>query len=164
MEDKSKSVSKVNTSLAGEYLVLSKLTLKGYIATLTLGNTKQVDILATNAKSLNSYWIEVKTSVNRPANEKLFGENFYWIMHKKHEEINDPKLFYCFVNLFDENKPHFFIVPSKDVATYCRDQHTKWEKSIHKKQIKSRDENTMRKFRIDSTVPSIYEDNWSVLR
>lgn len=34
-----------NVSLAGEFAVLSQLALRGYLANMTLGNTKGVDIL-----------------------------------------------------------------------------------------------------------------------
>ena len=37
------------TGLAGEFYTLAQLTQRGYIATLTLGNTKGVDILVTGA-------------------------------------------------------------------------------------------------------------------
>ena len=41
-------LEKTQIGLAGEYYVLAQLSARGFIATLTLGNTKGVDILVTN--------------------------------------------------------------------------------------------------------------------
>ena len=45
--------------LAGEYYVLAQLTARGINASLTLGNTKGVDILAYNEESQRGFKIEV---------------------------------------------------------------------------------------------------------
>ena len=42
------TLDKTQIGLTGEYYVLAQLSARGFIATLTLGNTKGVDILVTN--------------------------------------------------------------------------------------------------------------------
>jgi len=48
--------------LAGEFYTLAQLTARGYNASLTLGNTKGVDILVMNEKNNIRYKVEVKTT------------------------------------------------------------------------------------------------------
>ena len=49
-------------ALAGEFATLSQLALRGYDANLTLGNTKNVDILVSDPESGRMNKLEVKTS------------------------------------------------------------------------------------------------------
>jgi hypothetical protein len=48
--------------LAGEFYVLAQLVQRGLVASLTLANTKGVDILVSNARLNQLFKIEVKTS------------------------------------------------------------------------------------------------------
>ena len=91
------------------------------------------------------------------------------MMNEKHEEMRDPALFYCFVNIGEDNKLfRYFIVPSHIVADYVLKQHQLWLKD---KETHSR-ENTMRTFRIgraherypvSTPTADEYEDKWSIL-
>src|SRR5438309_11765781 len=93
-------IPKNSISLAGEFAVLSELALRCFDANLTLRHTKGVDILVSDPRSGDMFRIEVKTSyAKQPTQDKLFGHVLGWIMNEKHESINDPKLFYCFVNI-----------------------------------------------------------------
>ena len=115
-------------SIAGEFAVLSQLALRGIDANLTLGNTKSVDILASDPQTGKMIRLEVKTSYNkRPSNSKLFGRSYSWIMSKKHESIIDPGLLYCFVSIEDDGQTfRFFVIPSDVVARYVKIQHRFW--------------------------------------
>src|SRR5262245_58675449 len=141
-----------SVSLAGEFAVLSQLALRGYDANMTLGRTKGVDILVSDHTSSRMLRLEVKTSYrsSRSAggNSKLFGKFVSaWIMSEKHEEMRDPNLFFCFVNISQDTKQfRFYVVPSKVVADYVKDQHALW---LNDKESHSR-ENMMRTFRIGS--------------
>ena len=73
-------ISPNSLALTGEYLVLARLTLCGYIATLTLGNTKSVDILLSNEKTKRVFRLEVKTTSNGPTKSRYFGTNIEWLM------------------------------------------------------------------------------------
>ncbi len=155
-------MGKSNTiNLAGEFYAMHRLILEGYEATLTLGNTKSVDILLLNPKNGKQFKVEVKTT-GVVMNEKLFGgKNINWWMNKKHEEIKDSTLIYCFVFLPADKtqKPRTFFVPSKDVAEYCKSGHQHWLKAEHKKKVKDTD---IRSFRIKPDEKSQSEDNFSL--
>ncbi|MAZ67632.1 hypothetical protein CL652_02585 [bacterium] len=167
-------LSKNQISLAGEFAVLSRLTLRGYDANLTLGNTKGVDILVSDPESDTMFKVEVKTNhqqvLNKPSFSKVHGKVVSgWIMHKKHETLVSPNLFYCFVNIHDDaEKFNFYMVPSKVVAAYVRDQHNLWLKE-KKKEGKAVVNSDMRIFRlgiktekypIETPLAERYENNW----
>jgi len=48
-----------SVSLAGEFAALSKLALQGYDANITLGRTKNVDILVSHPGTKKMYRLEV---------------------------------------------------------------------------------------------------------
>tara|TARA_B100001559_G_C16458440_1_gene602780 strand:+ start:1058 stop:1540 length:483 start_codon:yes stop_codon:yes gene_type:complete len=151
--------------LAGEFYALAQLTARGFNASLTLGNTKGVDILVINKKN-KGYKVEVKTTTIKPTKSKIFKEwhpngFFYWIMSKKHETLLDDNLVYCFVHIDDINKlPRFFLVPSDLVAKYVKDQHVFYQNYPRDKDV---GDGSMRHFRIDVDDPNGYENNWSLL-
>jgi hypothetical protein len=58
----SKKISGGLSGVAGEYFVAGELSRRGYIATLTLKNTKEIDILASNTDARKSIGIQVKTN------------------------------------------------------------------------------------------------------
>jgi hypothetical protein len=159
-------LSKNSVSIAGEFAVLSQLALRGYDANLTLGNTKSVDILASEPETGRMFRLEVKTRYNnKPSKSKLFGNGFTWVMGEKHETINNPNLFYCFVNIEkDANTFTFFIVPSHVVAKYVRESHQFWLDQTDGK------DSSVRQFRlgiakedylIDTPLAKKYENKWS---
>jgi len=158
-------------SLAGDFAVLSQLSLRGYDANMTLGRTKSVDILVSDPGTGRMLKLEVKTSYksggSAGGNTKLFGKyESAWIMGEKHEVIRDPDLFYCFVNIGEDTKQfRFFIVPSEVVADYVKGQHQLW---LNADKGHSRT-NRMRTFRIGlesekypfpTPTAKKYEDNW----
>ena len=168
-----KKLNSTNVSLAGEFAVLSQLiALRGYAANMTLGNTKGIDILVADAEGGRMLKLEVKTNYQGGGSEgsksKDFG-NFVsaWIMGEKHEQLSDPSLFFCFVNISRETKSFkFYIVPSAVVANYVRRQHQHWLAGATKGKRK---DTTMRKFRLGRSseeypipTPTVeqYEDNW----
>lgn len=168
MEKKSVNQSNTQTvALAGEFFVLAQLALQGYIGTLTLGNTKSVDILVSNPKTEKLFRVEVKTASRGPYNSKLFGQNLEWIMDEKHESISHENLFYCFVFLQSPKEmPRFFIVPSVAVAKYVCEQHKDYMNSPRKQSIKN---TPMRMFRIATLKDARglsakdFEDRWGSL-
>jgi hypothetical protein len=112
-------------AMTGEFYVLAQLFQRGYMAALTYGNAKSVDILVS-AKSDKMFKLEVKTagsegtwgSDKRPSQ---FGKNYEWTMSQKHEGIKDKDLYYCFVILRGVDElPRFFIVSSQQVAQYVK--------------------------------------------
>lgn len=162
-------ISPNSVSLAGEFATLSRLALWGYDANMTLGRTKNVDILVSNPTTNQLYQLEVKTNLDsrkRPPVSNIFGRYLTdWIMNQKHESISRPNLWYCFVTIGLESKvARYFIVPSAIVAQYVKAEHQLWRELKPNNQ-----DNPMRLFRIGFNneqyripTPTIeqYEDNW----
>lgn len=154
-------MDKSQTGLAGEFFTLAQLTRKGLVATLTLGNTKGVDILVTNQDLNRLYKVEVKTSTSKPNKARIFGDGYFysWTMSKKHEQMIDTNLVYCFVNLqADDELPLFFLVESRLVAEYVKWQHQFWLAGDS-----ARNDSSMRVFRIPVEDPENYQNNWRLL-
>jgi hypothetical protein len=148
--------------LAGEFYVLAQLVQRGLVASLTLANTKGVDILVANATLHQRFKIEVKTTNSPPRRESLFAQEpcYAWPMRAQHECVMDANLFYCFVALRGcKHLPKFFIVPSLYVATYVREQHAYWLRTRQKPVA----DTAMRRFRIPASDPLGFEGNWAVL-
>lgn len=104
-----RKASSILSGVSGEYFVAAELSRMGYIASITLRNTKGVDILASSADATTSVGIQVKT--NR-------GSRLKWLLSRKAEDYFADNLFYVFVNLNDGKPPDFYIVPSTVVAQY----------------------------------------------
>lgn len=162
-------------ALAGEFAVLSQLALRRCNAGMTLGRTKNIDILVADAAG-RQFKVEVKTNLRLRTrgsiHSKLIGKYVTdWQMDIKHEAIKDPRLFYCFVHIYTtRTEPlnyafRFFIVPSAVVAKYVRKEHRLW---VNDKP--GRRENKRRSFRIGllndrrvkvpAPLASTYENNW----
>jgi len=164
-----------SVGLAGEFAVLSQLTLRGYDAGMTLGHTKNIDILVLDPRRGGRYEVEVKTNLEtrtRDSDSRLFGKFVTdWQMNAKQEGIVDPNLFYCFVHINGSRTDlskyafRFFIVPSTVVAKYLREEHQLWLKDNPAHRTSDR-----RLFRIGlpndrpiavpAPLASVYEDNW----
>jgi len=143
--------NKILIGIAGEYLVAAELSKLGYIASITLRNTKGVDIVCFDSEVKRVIGIQVKT------NQGLQKE---WILNKKVEEFYSDNLFYVFVNLNNnERNPDFFIVPIKKVAEYCRIDHKKWLNTKVMRNQKHHD-NPIRKFKDEK---SKYLNRWDLL-
>jgi hypothetical protein len=164
-----KKITSNSVSLAGEFAVLSQLALRGYDANMTLGYTKHVDILVSNPKTGKMYQLEVKTnfrnSRNQPSYSEFWGHSVSgWIMQKKHENIKDPNLFYCFVNISKTTSLFkFYIIPSRIVADCVKRSHALWLKD--NKKHKDTNMRLLRigvkgeKYRIPTPTAERYENN-----
>jgi hypothetical protein len=98
--------------------VAAELSRRGYVASVTLRNTRGIDILASNRDATKSVGIQVKTcSGTRPA----------WVLNKKAEVDLAENLFYVFVCLpVPGEPPSFHIVPRSVVARFVRKSYRKW--------------------------------------
>ena len=100
--------SPILVGVAGEYFVAAELSRRGYIASITLRNSKGVDILASDPEATKQVGIQVKTNHN---------DKPEWMLGEKAEDYHSANLFYVLVNLKDErSRPDFHVVPSKVVA------------------------------------------------
>jgi hypothetical protein len=96
--------NKIKQGIAGEFLVLSKLSTLGYIVAPTLKNTPGIDILVSNG--VKAKMVQVKTTDNK---------NSDWICPMPEQGNKD--CVYIFVNLNTAHNgiPSFHIVPSVEV-------------------------------------------------
>ncbi len=139
--------------ISGEYYVAAELSRLGYIASLTLKNTKGIDVLATNKDGTQTALIQVKTTSKRD-----------WLLDKKAENFIGFNLYYVFVKLDYDGKPQkYYVVPSNEVANYVTKSHRKWLNTLGKKGQKHKD-TSMRQFSIEEFHKEKYLNKWSNLR
>lgn len=101
--------------LAGEYLVLSRLTAQGLLASLAPRNTSTIDIFVTAKSGDVSWTVQVKSRMYGPDENE-------WEIDESFRHYSNPNLIYCFVDLF--HKPAtVFVIPSKKVAEVASEAH-----------------------------------------
>src|SRR6202035_1151582 len=110
-------LSQTLSGVAGEYFVAGELSRRGYVASLTLRNTRGIDILASNVDATKSVGIQVKTTQ---------GGKAYWLLSEAAEADNAQNLYYVFVRLNGTGMPEYYIVPRAVVAESVRTEHAKW--------------------------------------
>lgn len=174
MEIKAK-LEKPLVGACGVFYVSAELSRRGWIAMPTIRNTSGIDIIATkDDKDVN---IQVKTN--------SYGKIKY-PMNKSNEELVDDDLYYVFVTLKGEDeRPDFYILPSKLVAKYIKETHKKFasleprrrlkkarEKETKAERMKRREKSAMRQFPnyIGKLIPSFkdfeineYKNKWKIL-
>lgn len=137
--------------ISGEYFVAAELSLRGYLATITLRNSRGIDIIASTSDAKNSINIQVKSNK---------GGKPSWIVSKKSETFVSDKHYYVFVVLYAPGvRPDFHIVPSKVVSDYVTDRHRTWLAGT-KKDGTARKDSNMRVFR---DIEGIYKEAWDIL-
>ena len=67
MSKKNKMDNKTSIGLKGEYYTLALLSRRGLITSLTVPNTKTVDILVYNDKKNKHYDVQIKTTPRKPS-------------------------------------------------------------------------------------------------
>ena len=104
--------------VAGEYFVAAELSRRGYIASISLRNTRGIDILATNQDASRTITIQCKTN--------QLGLKA-WMLNEKSEEFHAENHYYVFVALGNPIlRPNYHIVPSATVAEFITENHKKW--------------------------------------
>lgn len=143
-------LSTVQTGIAGEYFVAAELSRRGFVASITLRNTRGIDILASNTDATKSVGIQVKTCQ---------GSSPDWMMNRKAEMELAQNLFYVFVCLPVTGEPTFYVVPRSVVATYVRESHQKWLATPGRNGQPHRDTD-MRRFK---DPDGKFKDRWDLL-
>ena len=144
-------IPSILSGVSGEYFVAAELSRRGYIASLTLKNTKGIDVLVSNAEATKFIGIQVKT--NQSARKA-------WLLNEKNEKYYADNLFYVFVNLKNiDSFPDFYIVPSKTVAHHLKSSFRKWLDTPGKKGQPHKD-NPMRMFKEEKDE---YLGKWELL-
>ena len=143
-------LTSVQTGIAGEYFVAAELSRHGFVASITLRNTRGIDILASNTDATRSVGIQVKT---------CHGSRPDWMMNRKAEVDLAQNLFYVFVCLPGAGEPSFYVVPRSVVATYVRESHQQWLATPGRKGQPHRDTD-MRRFK---DPDGKFKDRWDLL-
>lgn len=145
-------ISGILAGVSGEYFVAAELSRRGYISSVTLKNTKGIDILVTNESATKTIGIQVKTNQN---------DRRTWVLNSKAEEFYADDLFYVFVNLVAIGQlPEYYIVPSKVVADKVKNGHKEWLDTPGKKG-QAHNDTTMRMFEDNE---QIHRDKWDTLK
>lgn len=135
MKDKLESTL---VGVAGEYLVAGELSLRGYIASITLRNSRGIDIIASNSDGSKSVTIQVKTNSDGGR---------IWLLNQKSENFYSDNHYYILVALKAlGERPKYYIVPSKIIAEYVSTSHSEWM-SGKKKDVSGRQDVSLRKFK-----------------
>lgn len=146
--------SGLETSLvgvAGEYFVAAELSIRGLLASITLRNSRGVDIIASSSDASRSVSIQVKTSSGKAPK---------WMLSKNSESFASDTHFYAFVLLRGVgDRPDFYVVPSRVVAKYIADSHRRWLAGV-KADGSPRKDSAMRNF-IDRE--GVYKEAWQLL-
>jgi len=147
----STKIPSILAGVAGEYYVAAELSRRGYIASVSLKNTRGIDILATNQDGTRSITIQVKT--NQLAKRE-------WVLNCKAEDFVADNHYYIFVSLSGQlSRPNFYIVPSLEVANQITQGHAEWLRTPGRNGRMHVD-NKMRKF-IDQE--NDYLEKWDTL-
>ena len=137
--------------VAGEYFVAAELSVRGYLASVTLRNSRGIDIIASNSDASRSVSIQVKTSKKGTPR---------WILTKKADSFFADNHYYVFVVLHAVGQhPDFYVVPSKIVAESTSTSHREWLEG-KKKDGSSRKDSSMRVF---EDKEGKYKEAWSLL-
>jgi hypothetical protein len=161
-------------ALAGEFFVLGELALRGLDGTLTFGHTKEIDILVLNRRTNGMLKLEVKTTHKSVQHSGIFGPSYAWLMDERHAEVAADNLIYCFVLIRERHEgARFFLVPSRDVATYIGWEHPYWQEQSTRRTGQT---TRVRTFRIPIGEPLLeqippswadgrwrrFEDHWEI--
>jgi len=150
LDGRSAKLPPLQAGIAGEYFVAAELSRRGFVASLTLRNTRGIDILASNRDATKSVGIQVKTCQ---------GDKPDWMLTKKAEEDVAENLFYVFVCLPAHSAPSYYIVPRKIVGDFVRRDHENWSRTPGKKG-QPHGHSDVRRFRDPERK---YKDRWDSL-
>lgn len=144
-------LSKGITGIAGEYFVAGELSRRGFMASITLRNNDSIDIHASFLENNKIFAIQVKTSQKTTRK---------WPLSAKAENMQADNLFYVFVAFKElHERPDYFIVPSKVVASQVKEGYQDWIVTPARKGQAHKD-NTIRNF-IDKDGQ--YLERWDLL-
>jgi len=138
------------TGVAGEYFVGAELSRRGYVASMTLRNTRGIDILASNEDNTKSIGIQVKTSQGRVKK---------WVFNAKVEQNVATNLCFVLVCLNGLDVPQYHIVPRADVVACISADHLRWINTPGRKG-QLHNENRIRKF---ADLNDKYLGRWELL-
>lgn len=94
-----------NTNLASEFYVASQLFRLGYTVTITLGNSKEIDIIACkNGRTITIDVKGLKNTTNWPLNPKRTSPDHFYILVTYKNAFGDI-----------EKHPEVFVIPAPEI-------------------------------------------------
>lgn len=96
-----------NTNLASEFYVASQLFRLGYVVTVTLGHTKEIDLIVAHPDG-RTITIDVKglkTTTNWPLHPKLETKEHFYVLLSYRDKFGDLN-----------TQPDVFVIPSPEVV------------------------------------------------
>jgi len=151
MRSQEDKLSTISTGISGEYFVAAELSRHGFIAAVTLRNTRGIDILASRPGGKKPASIQVKT---------LQHGHKKWLLSKSDERPKGNHHYYVFVALNGPNgRPEYHVVEGNTVAKQVADSHKKWRKGRNRDGTK-RGETSIRVFRPGEA----FRDGWDRIR
>lgn len=154
-----KTITSTQSGVAGEYFVAAELSRRGFVASLTLRNTRGIDVLASNADATKSVGIQVKTAQVALREDRRYS-NAHWMLNVKAETAVGKNHFYVFVVLPDQGEPSYYVVPSANVAEFVSADHKQWKDTPGRKGQQRSLTNPMRIFK---DPDGKYKDRWDLL-
>lgn len=111
------------TGAAGEYFVAAELSMRGWLATVTIKNSPGVDVLAQRLDSSLSIAVQTKTAsrgnsfqLNQKCEGPSVGEHDWYVLVQLQEKgQEEPK-----------RPPRFFVIPRNVVAGAVYATHREW--------------------------------------
>jgi hypothetical protein len=97
------------TGMLGTYLAAAELTYQGLVVSITSRNARGADLLATNQDYARTWSIQVKTNRKRAS---------FWLLSKDYKELSSRTHIYLFINLRGDEKPDYYVVPSRVVSKF----------------------------------------------
>jgi hypothetical protein len=141
------------TGAAGEYFVAAELSLRGWLATVTIKNAPGTDVLAQNLVSGAVVAIQTKTASH--------GNRHFQLGEKSEAPATAQNQWYVFVMLNKERmRPRFFVVPRNVVAAAMYAEHREWLSRTARDGTPHR-ENPRRNMQLAYITG--YEDRWDLL-
>ena len=124
-------VQKKMLGYAGEYLVAARLSLMGYLVTITPKGAPEIDLLVYDIERRKVATIQVKTIRQNYVHLGVKAKREE-IDRKLKDKIKDP---YVIVHIpSDWNSAKFYIIPPKDLRELARKEYFEWlNKPTHTK-------------------------------
>jgi hypothetical protein len=97
------------TGMLGTYLAAAELTQKGLVVSVTSRNARGADLLVADQAYKRTWSVQVKTN-SRPAT--------FWLLSKDYKDVVSPTHIYLFINLRGNERPDYYVVPSRAVAKH----------------------------------------------
>lgn len=116
--------------LTGQYYVCYCLAARGFHASLTIGNSPNVDVLVASNSGDKTLSVQVKTSRNAYRRTRYKNSDVHeWDVGRSAIGRSSKNLWYAFVdlqeNLTKAYSPIVYLVPSSWVASFVKEEHSR---------------------------------------